>query len=61
MSSAFFTRYNECKTTKQAMIQFSKLLEQAVEICHIMTQFCTVKTVLPDLNLIPHLDGVHRG
>lgn len=35
MSSTFSTRYNECKTTKQANIQLRKLVEQAVEICHI--------------------------
>ncbi len=38
MSSTFTTRYNERKTTKQAKIQLRKLVEQTVEICHIMTQ-----------------------
>lgn len=38
MSSTFTTRYNERKTAKQAKIQLHKLVEQTVEICHIMTQ-----------------------
>ncbi len=61
MSSTFTTRYNERKTTKQAKIQLRKLVEQTVEICHIMTQMSmllckkwkyAVINFLPDLILI---------